>query len=165
MGAWLYFCERLVRRLKCAKGVCSSPSLPLCRGNIAPGSPPPAPQFALPEGHGRGGDSQSVLVHGSIKQAQQGRTTHVFRGHDMAGVTYHLRDRGSDFAAAWQRHFAGVSEPLHPSGRSEHRCNTAEVGLAYVAEQHIPTDLQRRSVLRGFGTDGAFTGACADEGL
>ncbi len=31
----------------------------------------------------------------------------------MAGVTYHLRDRGTELVAAWQRHFAGVA----PRGR------------------------------------------------
>ena len=34
----------------------------------------------------------------------------------MAGVTYHLRDRGSDLTAAWQQHFAGVSDVLPATG-------------------------------------------------
>jgi O-acetyl-ADP-ribose deacetylase (regulator of RNase III) len=34
----------------------------------------------------------------------------------MAGVTYHLRDRGGDLTAAWQRHFAGVSEVVPATG-------------------------------------------------
>ncbi len=34
----------------------------------------------------------------------------------MAGVTYHLRDRGGELAAAWQRHFAGVSDVVPAMG-------------------------------------------------
>ena len=34
----------------------------------------------------------------------------------MAGVTYHLRDRGVDLTAAWQRHFAGVAEVVPVTG-------------------------------------------------
>ena len=34
----------------------------------------------------------------------------------MAGVTYHLRDRGGDLAAAWQRHFAGVADVVPATG-------------------------------------------------
>jgi O-acetyl-ADP-ribose deacetylase (regulator of RNase III) len=34
----------------------------------------------------------------------------------MAGVTYHLRDRGTDMVAAWQRHFAGVADVRPGSG-------------------------------------------------
>jgi len=34
----------------------------------------------------------------------------------MAEVTYHLRDRGGDLAAAWQRHFAGVTNVVPATG-------------------------------------------------
>ena len=34
----------------------------------------------------------------------------------MVGVTYHLRDRGGDLTAAWQRHFAGVAEVVPATG-------------------------------------------------
>lgn len=34
----------------------------------------------------------------------------------MAGVTYHLRDRGSELAAAWQQHFAGINEVISVAG-------------------------------------------------
>lgn len=34
----------------------------------------------------------------------------------MAGVTYHLRDRGGDLTAAWLRHFAGVHEVVPATG-------------------------------------------------
>ena len=34
----------------------------------------------------------------------------------MAGVTFHLRDRGGDLTAAWQRHFAGVPEVVPATG-------------------------------------------------
>jgi O-acetyl-ADP-ribose deacetylase (regulator of RNase III) len=34
----------------------------------------------------------------------------------MAEVTYHLRDRGGDLTAAWQKHFAGVPNVLPATG-------------------------------------------------
>ncbi len=34
----------------------------------------------------------------------------------MAGVIYHLRDRGGDLTAAWQHRFAGVSEAVSATG-------------------------------------------------
>jgi O-acetyl-ADP-ribose deacetylase (regulator of RNase III) len=34
----------------------------------------------------------------------------------MAAVTYHLRDRGGDLTAAWQRHFADVDEVVPATG-------------------------------------------------
>lgn len=34
----------------------------------------------------------------------------------MAGLTYHLHDRGGDLTAAWQRHFAGVPEAVPATG-------------------------------------------------
>lgn len=34
----------------------------------------------------------------------------------MSGVTYHLRDRGTDMVAAWERHFAGVAAVVPATG-------------------------------------------------
>jgi len=34
----------------------------------------------------------------------------------MAGVKYHLRDRGGDLTAAWQRHFAAIADVVPATG-------------------------------------------------